>query len=573
MGKYVNPSVTPKIDSYFYIDMSRNIRYAKNEFGTKFSFLCICTPRLFGKTLLADLVAAYFSKGSDSRSFFSSQECSKDEDWDRYLNKVDVIKFDLDAEYKAAQDKTQLFKNLQSKIVQELCNEYPSIGLRKNSLLTTAIERVYTQTGQRFVFIIDNYDIFWRKMEDEPELENLQRTQIGLMNKWFSKKFKDGPIGLAYITGILPLPRKVRLSIVKNFDECTTHNEQLTNILGFSAYELSDYLNDEEKCCDLEKMYCGFYYTGEDRYRFGGKAVNPYSINQAMKYGKLENYWIQQTPENELPSLLNPDIPNLEEALLELLEGAELEGYVWEFKNRFERFSNLDDQFAYLVHYGYLVHNPKWIYCNIPHGMEMYRVWFNSLERSNIFPHLAQIIRASRELIDAADRCDAEGVAAAYAKSRSLSPDKKKGALWRACFTSQCDYTDEPLSCGQLNMFALFPLETQKNVLIICLTDKDKVEESMKYLAHRAERVDYNDEQTRYFNYNFVCIYRDSESETKESPETYKCKIETKQIEPDHHEKLMVIKAKEMEEMEKKRAKEEKERQEMAKNRKIRLLF
>ena len=58
---------------------------------------CICStrPRRFGKTYAAWMLAAYFSKGADTRELFSEMKIGKDPTFETNLNKFDVIFLDI----------------------------------------------------------------------------------------------------------------------------------------------------------------------------------------------------------------------------------------------------------------------------------------------------------------------------------------------------------------------------------------------------------------------------------------------------------------------------------------------
>ena len=64
-----------------------------------FKFMCLSRPRRFGKSIAEDMLAAYYSKGADSRNLFAPYRISKAEDFEKHLNNFNVIKIDLNAMY------------------------------------------------------------------------------------------------------------------------------------------------------------------------------------------------------------------------------------------------------------------------------------------------------------------------------------------------------------------------------------------------------------------------------------------------------------------------------------------
>ena len=81
MGRFLNPDNRAFMSAFntdIYVDKSGLIRYTNSVLGTKKAFICNSRPRRFGKTTAADMLAAYYSRGCDSSSVFSSLEIGGD---------------------------------------------------------------------------------------------------------------------------------------------------------------------------------------------------------------------------------------------------------------------------------------------------------------------------------------------------------------------------------------------------------------------------------------------------------------------------------------------------------------
>ena len=69
MGLYVNPGnrqFKEVVNSPVYVDKSRLIDYTNSVLNTQRKNICVSRPRRFGKSMAADMLAAYYSKGCDS---------------------------------------------------------------------------------------------------------------------------------------------------------------------------------------------------------------------------------------------------------------------------------------------------------------------------------------------------------------------------------------------------------------------------------------------------------------------------------------------------------------------------
>ena len=98
MGRFVNPdnsAFQKAVNSEIYVDKTGFLSYTNKVIDTKQAFICNSRPRRFGKSTTADMLAAYYSKGCDSENLFADLAVSDTEDFHKYLNKYDVIHFDV----------------------------------------------------------------------------------------------------------------------------------------------------------------------------------------------------------------------------------------------------------------------------------------------------------------------------------------------------------------------------------------------------------------------------------------------------------------------------------------------
>lgn len=69
MGSYVNPgnaAFREAVNSRIYVDKSGLISYTNSVLSTMQKNVCVSRPRRFGKSMAADMLVAYYSKGCDS---------------------------------------------------------------------------------------------------------------------------------------------------------------------------------------------------------------------------------------------------------------------------------------------------------------------------------------------------------------------------------------------------------------------------------------------------------------------------------------------------------------------------
>ena len=118
MGKYLNPGCMKfqqVLNSEIYVDKTGMISYINSIINTEQRFVCVSRPRRFGKTIAANMLAAYYGKG-ESRQVFTDRKIAEYENWDKYLNHFDVVRVVMTDFIKEGKDVNESLINMQKKI-------------------------------------------------------------------------------------------------------------------------------------------------------------------------------------------------------------------------------------------------------------------------------------------------------------------------------------------------------------------------------------------------------------------------------------------------------------------------
>ncbi len=220
MGRFFNPdnsAFKTSVDSEIYIDKSGIINYTNRVISTRQAFICNSRPRRFGKSVTADMLTAYYSKGCDSKEMFSGLEVSQADDFKKHLNKYDVIHFDVQWFLEPGVDINNIVFIIQEAILKELREEYPEIIDDRVISLADALSLIHEKTGNKFVVIIDEWDVLIR---DEAHNKAVQEDYINFLRVLFKGIEPTKYIALAYLTGILPIKRLKTQSALNNFSSC-----------------------------------------------------------------------------------------------------------------------------------------------------------------------------------------------------------------------------------------------------------------------------------------------------------------------------------------------------------------
>ena len=130
MGRFVNPgngAFQADVNSEIYVDKTGLLRFTNQVINTNAAFICNSRPRRFGKSVTANMLAAYYSKGSDSKNIFSRLDISKSADYEKHRNQYDVIHFDVQWCVEAISGPEKFVSFITESIIKELQQIYPGV--------------------------------------------------------------------------------------------------------------------------------------------------------------------------------------------------------------------------------------------------------------------------------------------------------------------------------------------------------------------------------------------------------------------------------------------------------------
>ena len=166
------------------------------------AYICNSRPRRFGKSYAANMLAAYYSKGAESEEMFAGLEIGETADFKKYLNKYDVIHIDVQWFLTNCEEADNVVAYITKMVLDELREVYPEILSPEVVSLPDGLSRVKNRTGQKFIIIIDEWDVLIR---DESANKKVQDEYIRFMRGMFKGTEPTKYIQLAYLMGILPI--------------------------------------------------------------------------------------------------------------------------------------------------------------------------------------------------------------------------------------------------------------------------------------------------------------------------------------------------------------------------------
>ena len=126
MGIYLNPgniSFAKTVRSQVYVDKTGLIAHTNDYINTRDQYLCISRPRRFGKSMTLEMLAAYYSRGCDSRALFSGFKIAQHKDFEKHLNQYDVIYLNMQ-QFLIRAKKQEVTQYLEQAVLEELREVY-----------------------------------------------------------------------------------------------------------------------------------------------------------------------------------------------------------------------------------------------------------------------------------------------------------------------------------------------------------------------------------------------------------------------------------------------------------------
>lgn len=407
MGVYLNPGnkgFWRAIRSEIYVDKTGLITHTNKCLNTEEGFVCVSRPRRFGKSMALKMLAAYYSRGCDSRELFAKYRIARDNTFEEHLNQYDVIYLNMQ-QFLIEADSGKVTEYLEQEVLRELRKEYGKYLSRQDMGLAAALREIYVETDRQFIFLIDEWDCVMRERQDS---EAMQKQYLDFLRNLL----KDQEYAaLAYMTGILPVkkvcnPTKLDLhSALNMFREYSMTNQKaLEEYTGFTEDEVKGLCEQYDMDFDeTSSWYDGYMFK---KYKH---IYNPRSVVEAMTCRDLSNYWTSTETYEALKIYIDMDFDGLRSDIVQMLGGGRVKVNTRSFQNDMRNFRTKDDVLTLLVHLGYLGYDSMAEETFIP-NKEIIGEFENAMSVGG-WSEVMRVLKASEKLLEDTLRGEAECVA------------------------------------------------------------------------------------------------------------------------------------------------------------------
>ena len=445
MGRFVNPDnilFKEAVNSEIYVDKTSFFEYTNGVINTISKFICNSRPRRFGKSMTADMLTAYYSKGCDSREIFKNLAIGKSVDFEKHLNKYDVLYLDIQWCMNVSGGAQSVLSYINENVIKELEHEYPDVPFESDSSIANALSLIHAHTGNRFVIIMDEWDVLIR---DEAHNASVQESYINLLRSLFKGSEPSRYIALAYLTGILPIKKLKTQSALNNFDEFTMLNAgPLSKYIGFTDEEVKRLCMQYDIDYSKVKQWYDGYVLGEYQ------VYNPKAVVSVMVRRDFVSYWSQTGSYDVIVPLINMDFDGLKTAIIEMISGAQVKVDVTSFQNDVVSFANRDDVITYLIHLGYLGYDKTFQTAFVPN--EEIRQELVKATKRKKWDEFVNFQNESQTLIEAVLDMDEDAVAIGierihneYASAIEYNNENSLSSVLTIAFLSSMQYYFKPV--------------------------------------------------------------------------------------------------------------------------------
>ena len=501
-----------------YVDKSGLIAIVNSTLFSERRFSCVTRSRRFGKSLAAKMLCAYYDRSCQSRELFADLEIASHPTFEQHLNKYPVIYLDLTSFVTRFRDDS-VVNVIEEELMADIHANYPDVPVEAKDDLMKLLIRIASATGQRFFFIIDEWDAICR--EFDPGTKAMDEYV-----NWLRRMFKDYTANLVfagvYMTGILPVKKYKTQSALNNFVEYSmVEPMDMAHFFGFTKDEVKALAEKHAMDFDeLEKWYDG-YQIGDEHSIF-----NPNSVMMAVRSRRCRSYWASTGAFDAISGYIRYDFDGLKDDIISMLAGGRCEVDPTRFRNDLSEIGNRDDVLTVLIHLGYLSYNWREDECYVP-NREVAGEMVNAVKETK-WGNIAETLQQSKRLLQATLNGDAEAVAhgvdSAHDENTSILSYNDENSL--ACVLSiayyyaRNDYVihrELPTGKGFADL-VLIPRKNVDSPAIVlelkCNKDADTAIDQIKRKNYPAKVLEYTD--------NLLLVGINYDRQTKQ----HKCHIE-----------------------------------------------
>ena len=108
----------------YFVDKSLFLSELVTSFGKRNRYFCITRPRRFGKTVMANMVGAFFGKTNQKDKIFAQLAVAEEKMYNTHLNQHDVIYIDFSRGAKGVKSYAQYISRIENGMMEDFMEDY-----------------------------------------------------------------------------------------------------------------------------------------------------------------------------------------------------------------------------------------------------------------------------------------------------------------------------------------------------------------------------------------------------------------------------------------------------------------
>ena len=406
MGQFLNnkepyDKFKTVMNGTYFVDKSEILEELIPALQQEQRFFCITRPRRFGKTVMANMIAAFFESTGEP-SLFEHLHIAEYAGYKEQAGKHDVIYIDFSEMPRECQNYQEYIDRVQNGLVRDIQEAYPELVIENNAAVWDILSLVFNQTGHKFIFVIDEWDAVFHSsfITEKDKKDYLLFLKLLLKGQSY--------VELAYMTGVLPIAKYSDGSELNMFLEYNMATRvRFSEYFGFSDEEVDmlyqRYLEKTKKPQitreSLREWYDGYHTAA------GERLYNPRSVVCALTDNQLSNYWVSSGKYDSIFTYIQYNVDQIQNDLTLMFAGERIPSGIQEYAATAQELKTKEEIYSAMVVYGLLTYDNGMVF--IP-NKELMGSYASMMKKEQSLGYIYRLANVSSQMLQATLAGDTE---------------------------------------------------------------------------------------------------------------------------------------------------------------------
>ena len=406
MGQFLNnkepyDKFKTVMNGTYFVDKSEILEELIPALQQEQRFFCITRPRRFGKTVMANMIAAFFENTGEP-SLFEHLHIAEYAGYKEQAGKHDVIYIDFSKMPRECQNYQEYIDRVQNGLVRDIQEAYPELVIENNAAVWDILSLVFNQTGHKFIFVIDEWDAVFHSsfITEKDKKDYLLFLKLLLKGQSY--------VELAYMTGVLPIAKYSDGSELNMFLEYNMATRvRFSEYFGFSDEEVDmlyqRYLEKTKKPQitreSLREWYDGYHTAA------GERLYNPRSVVCALTDNQLLNYWVSSGKYDSIFTYIQYNVDQIQNDLTLMFAGEKIPSGIQEYAATAQELKTKEEIYSAMVVYGLLTYDNGMVF--IP-NKELMGSYASMMKKEQSLGYIYRLANVSSQMLQATLAGDTE---------------------------------------------------------------------------------------------------------------------------------------------------------------------